>query len=117
VEDRIEFIVGDFFKVVPGLKPDVVFLSPPWGGPQYLDQDVFDLQLMGGCMDGYEVFSVARQLTSNIAYFVPRNTNVEQLSSLAGCGGRVEVEQNILNKKLKTLTAYYGDLVEDEKDY
>lgn len=43
VEDRIEFIVGDFFKVAGDLKADVVFLSPPWGGPKYLNAEVFDL--------------------------------------------------------------------------
>ncbi len=33
VADRIEFICGDFFKVVPELFcADVIFLSPPWGG-------------------------------------------------------------------------------------
>jgi len=111
VEDKIEFIVGDFFKIVPNLKADVVFLSPPWGGPKYLNQEVFDLKLMGGMMDGFSVFSVAKEVTDNIAYFVPRNTNVEQLACLAGKGGKVEVEQNLLNKKTKTLTAYYRDLV------
>ena len=30
---------------------------------------------------------------------------------------RVEVEQNLLNRKFKTLTAYYGDLVEEEQEY
>ncbi|KAH3698318.1 hypothetical protein DPMN_085837 [Dreissena polymorpha] len=46
VEDRIEFIVGDFLKVGPTLRADVVFLSPPWGGPQYLAADIFDLETM-----------------------------------------------------------------------
>ena len=37
VADRIEFIVGDFFDVVPNITAaDVIFLSPPWGGPDYL---------------------------------------------------------------------------------
>lgn len=36
VGDRIEFIVGDFLKLAPSLKANIVFLSPPWGGPQYL---------------------------------------------------------------------------------
>ena len=37
VTDRIEFIIGDFFQVVPHLYgADVIFLSPPWGGPKYL---------------------------------------------------------------------------------
>lgn len=46
VEDRIQFIQGDFLKVASKLKADVVFLSPPWGGPTYLDVDVFDLETM-----------------------------------------------------------------------
>lgn len=46
VEDRIEFIQGDFLKIVPTLTADVVFLSPPWGGPDYLTADVFDLETM-----------------------------------------------------------------------
>lgn len=41
VADRIEFIVGDFFQVAPLLKADVVFLSPPWGGPNYLKKKVW----------------------------------------------------------------------------
>lgn len=32
VEDRIEFICGDFMTLIPKLKADAVFLSPPWGG-------------------------------------------------------------------------------------
>lgn len=36
VANRIEFIIGDYLKLCDSLKGDVVFLSPPWGGPQYL---------------------------------------------------------------------------------
>ena len=39
-----------------------------------------------------------------------------QLTSLAGPGGRVEVEQNFLNHKLKTITAYFGELIDDDDD-
>ena len=30
---------------------------------------------------------------------------------MAGPGGRVEVEQNLLNGRAKTITAYYGGLI------
>ena len=46
VTERIEFIVGDYLKVAPYLKADVVFLSPPWGGPKYLEAETFDLATM-----------------------------------------------------------------------
>ncbi|KAF8792852.1 Trimethylguanosine synthase like protein [Argiope bruennichi] len=53
----------------------------------------------------------AKQITNNVALFVPRNTVINQLVQLAGEGNHVEIEQNALNKKVKTITAYYGDLV------
>ncbi|XP_070555121.1 uncharacterized protein [Ptychodera flava] len=109
VADRIEFIVGDYLQLAPYLKADVVFLSPPWGGPDYLDAEVFDLDAMM-TTSGIKIFQKTTDITSNIAYFVPRNTNIEQLASLAGSGNKVEIEQNWLNQKLKTITAYYGEL-------
>jgi len=33
-------------QIAPTLQADIVFLSPPWGGPQYLKADVFDLETM-----------------------------------------------------------------------
>ncbi|KAI8499355.1 Trimethylguanosine synthase [Branchiostoma belcheri] len=106
VADRIEFLQGDYLRLAGGLKADVVFLSPPWGGPDYLTADVFDIKTM-------MIFEKTKHITDNIAYFVPRNADVEQLVSLSGPGGKVEVEQNFLNRKLKTVTAYYGELVDD----
>ncbi|XP_069126871.1 trimethylguanosine synthase-like isoform X2 [Argopecten irradians] len=112
VEDRIEFICADFLKVAPLVKADVVFLSPPWGGPDYLNEEVFDLETMMD-LKASDIFEVSQKITNNIAFFVPRNSDFEQLTALAGLGGQVEVEQNLLNNKLKTITAYYGDLVLD----
>jgi len=110
VAHKIEFIVGDFFQVVPHLVADAIFLSPPWGGPEYLRQRTYDLHHMGNQdhMDGFEVFSAAKRVTPNIAFFVPRNTPITQLSTL----GKVKVEQNLVNHKIKTVTAYYGNLSE-----
>ncbi|GFS17258.1 trimethylguanosine synthase-like [Elysia marginata] len=48
VADRIEFILGDFLKLAPSLQADVVFLSPPWGGPEYVNTKVYDLDNMAG---------------------------------------------------------------------
>ena len=55
VEDRIQFIVGDYMQLASSLKADVVFLSPPWGGPDYLEADVFDIKTMIE-LDGYASF-------------------------------------------------------------
>ncbi|TDH06221.1 hypothetical protein EPR50_G00131480 [Perca flavescens] len=46
VADRIDFLQGDFLQLAPRLRGNVVFLSPPWGGPDYLTAEVFDIKTM-----------------------------------------------------------------------
>jgi hypothetical protein len=67
VADRIEFILGDYLTLLLALflsfhiyleltvvhQADVVFLSPPWGGPEYINRPYFSLGLMP--INGYEL--------------------------------------------------------------
>ena len=86
-----------------------MFLSPPWGGPEYLNRHRYNLHEMGGSMDGFKVFSIAKSVTPNLALFVPKNTNLQQLKYLSGStGGKVNVAKIVMNKKTKVMTAYYG---------
>ncbi|KAF7994062.1 hypothetical protein HCN44_011331 [Aphidius gifuensis] len=110
VEDRIEFIVGDFFQVSEKLIADVVFLSPPWGGPEYALSETFDLDNILPPIGGQGLFDAARKISDHVAYFLPRNVDTIQIAMLAGPGGGVELEQNFLDKKLVSLTAYFGEL-------
>jgi len=52
VADQIEFVCGDFMVLAADLQADVVFLSPPWGGPDYATAEIFNIQTMI-CPDGY----------------------------------------------------------------
>ncbi|XP_074997938.1 trimethylguanosine synthase isoform X2 [Calonectris borealis] len=113
VADQIEFVCGDFMVLAADLQADVVFLSPPWGGPDYATAEIFDIQTMI-CPDGFEIFRLSKKITNNIVYFLPRNADIDQVASLAGPGGKVEIEQNFLNNKLKTITAYFGDLIRND---
>ncbi|XP_031696518.1 trimethylguanosine synthase-like [Anarrhichthys ocellatus] len=115
VADRIDFLQGDFLQLAPRLHGDVVFLSPPWGGPNYLTAEVFDIKTMMQ-PEGFEIFRLAKLISDNIVYFLPRNADMDQIASLAGPGGKVEVEQNILNNKLKTVTAYFGSLIKPDSE-
>ncbi|CAM5090075.1 unnamed protein product [Eretmochelys imbricata] len=125
VADQIDFICGDFMLLASHIKADVVFLSPPWGGPDYATAEIFDVRTMIS-PDGYplkvllffpllvstfEIFRLSQKITNNIVYFLPRNADIDQVASLAGPGGQVEIEQNFLNNKLKTITVYFGDLI------
>uniref|UniRef100_A0A0P5XR90 Trimethylguanosine synthase n=1 Tax=Daphnia magna TaxID=35525 RepID=A0A0P5XR90_9CRUS len=84
-----------------------------WGGPKYLEAPQFNLEDMQP--NGFEIFKAARRITPNLAYFLPRNTNVDQVIELAASDGKAEIEQNILNNKVKTITAYYGELIRDSE--
>lgn len=113
VEDRIEFIVGNFLLLAPKLIADVVFLSPPWGGPQYLKDETFDINNILAPLGGTALYDTSKKITEHVAYFLPKNVDTMQLAMLAGPGGAVEVEQNFLDKKLIALTAYYGELINE----
>ncbi len=53
------------------LQADVVFYSPPWGGPEYAHQAVYDVQLMGG--QGFGLKQVGTQ-ASQLSRLVQRHT-------------------------------------------
>ncbi|XP_011334640.1 trimethylguanosine synthase isoform X1 [Ooceraea biroi] len=110
VEDKIEFIIGDFFALAPSLRGDVVFLSPPWGGPDYIKQKVFNLDTILPPQGGKMLFHMARQITNNVAYYLPRNTDMLQLIRLVEDVGHLEITQYKLDGKLKSCTLYCGDL-------
>lgn len=57
---------------------DAVFLSPPWGGPSYLQEKNFDLAIHVE-PNGLDIFRVAKRISANICYFLPRNTQVKQV--------------------------------------
>ncbi|KAH9303971.1 hypothetical protein KI387_008375, partial [Taxus chinensis] len=83
VADYIDFIVGDFFQLAPSLKADVVFLSPPWGGPDYLKVESYNIQDMLRPKDGFSLFKAAQMIAPNIVMFLPRNVDLNQLAELA----------------------------------
>lgn len=67
--------------ILPTLKADAVFLSPPWGGPTYQRAKTFDLHTMiPPPLTAVEMFRKARAVTPNVVFFLPRNVDIEQVS-------------------------------------
>ncbi|KAJ2443843.1 Trimethylguanosine synthase [Coemansia sp. RSA 2424] len=115
VADRIEFVLGDFYQLAPMLKADVVFMSPPWGGPEYTSAEVFDLDMMP-FHSAQEWLDRARMVSKNIVYFMPRNCDPVQLADLYP-GAPCEIELNYTRGFLKAITVYYNDVaLVDEGD-
>ena len=123
---------------------DVIFLSPPWGGVDYELAGEFHLQSIRLCsqgeeegkndasdakalVNGQDLLELAQkalpiaseQCQGKLAMFLPRNTNGMTLAQSAWTAGfeEIELEQNYLCGKLKTLTMYYGqDVVQKDEE-
>ena len=109
VADRIQFICADFMAIAHRLRADVVFLSPPWGGPAYARESTFDLDTMMGGLDGAAVLRAALGAAPNAAYFLPKNVDRRRVRALAReAGVPVEIERCQLNGRDKGVVAYYG---------
>lgn len=109
VDERIEFIHGDFGQIAHRLKADVVYMSPPWGGPEYMSMEVYDL----GQMPVYNAkkwVELARLVTKNIVCFLPRNCDPTELAALYPEAEACDVEMNYTGGFLKAVTVYFNDL-------
>ncbi|CAM8983409.1 unnamed protein product [Rhodiola kirilowii] len=110
VDGWIDFIQGNSFAIARTLKADTVYLSPPWGGPEYARSEIYDLKTMLKPYDGYYLFNTVKHIAPNIVMFLPRNVDVGQLVEMAVTSTppwSLEVEKNFLNGKLKAVTAYF----------
>ncbi|CAL5046482.1 unnamed protein product [Urochloa decumbens] len=119
VEDRIEFVVGDFFHLAPSLKADLVFLSPPWGGPSYIQAPVYTLDMLKP-KDGYTTFQAAQKIAPNVIMFLPRTVDisqVEELSWLSCPPLDVVTEESYVQHRLKGITAYFGRAARSPSDH
>ncbi|CAI4054280.1 hypothetical protein SUVZ_16G1300 [Saccharomyces uvarum] len=85
VDDRIWLKQGSWKKLVSEeklskIKYDCVFGSPPWGGPEYLRSDIYDLELHLKPMGITKMLKSFLKLSSNVIMFLPRNSDLGQLS-------------------------------------
>eukprot|EP00871_Galdieria_phlegrea_P003207 jgi/Galph1/3888/GphlegSOOS_G2510.1 len=112
VADKVDFIIGDAFQLFPGLakKVDVMFLAPPWGGPDYENGDFFDFKRF--VYDISTVLDAATRVTPNVAISLPRTCSPRHIAELVPVGQFLEVEYNYLNDKCKTITVYLGNLID-----
>lgn len=156
VDDRIDFILTDYIafartylaRPVERRSIDVIFLSPPWGGPSYLTmspqkekseletvhQQEYSLENIVP-ISGDKLFQLSRRITPNIAFFLPRNVNLTEISNLRKSETRInpnydlvstqrvipneehiEVEEEYMGGKLKAVTCYFGGLVAGQED-
>ena len=88
----------------------VIFASPPWGGPQYKGDKVFDLDTMEP-YSAKVIHGMVREMDS--ALFLPRTSDLRQISRLLdgwgeedSQGRKIEVVQYCIEGASKALVAY-----------
>jgi len=122
VDDRIEFLLGnvmDFMKSLPADSVDVVFLSPPWGGPEYKHTSGFSLAdqvtLYGPAQsthhDGIDLFIEARRVARlGVAYYLPRTCSLASLHRELGVLPTEFERHHVWNTSSTfTVCCYFGD--------
>lgn len=133
VGDAITWINGDSFEYLrllrtspeslgEAIKVDVsktvLFGSPPWGGPGYSTDEVFDLSTMEPY--NLETMHEAYKIMDH-ALFLPRTSDLRQLARLVPDGTKMEVVQYCVQGASKAMVAYIPatkrtDEVADETD-
>ncbi|CAF9939771.1 MAG: hypothetical protein ALECFALPRED_008284 [Alectoria fallacina] len=95
VRDRISWYEGDCFEILrnelAGLgQHSIFFASPPWGGPGYRSDTVFDLAKM----QPYTLTDLLypfQELTEDVVLYLPRTSDIRQLADRPGQGSKTTV--------------------------
>ncbi|KAK5990430.1 Trimethylguanosine synthase [Cladobotryum mycophilum] len=94
-------------KLHPDLRTDIettmIFASPPWGGPGYSTDEVFDLSTMQpyNLNDLYEAYKKMDHVL-----FLPRTSDIRQIAKLAPEDRKIEVIQYCMEGASKAMGAY-----------
>ncbi|KAI9925158.1 hypothetical protein ASPWEDRAFT_45905 [Aspergillus wentii DTO 134E9] len=112
VEDKITWFEGDCFEILKNQLKDlapysIVFASPPWGGPGYRSDWVFNLRTMEpySLAHLYNEFSL---FTEHIVLFLPRTSDLKQLAKVVDDGKKATVMHYCMEGASKALCIYYG---------
>jgi trimethylguanosine synthase len=108
VFDKITWVKADSFSYMannPEIEHSktVIFASPPWGGPGYSTDKIFNL----ATMQPYslkKIHSLCKQMDS--ALFLPRTSDLRQIAKLAPGGRKIDVVQYCMKGASKALVAY-----------
>lgn len=90
---------------------DIIVCSPPWGGPDYLQVDKYDLSKVPSG-DVCELIDLASQITPNIILIIPKNCTKKGIEEI---GKKLQlkccIEDICLHGRLKMKIVYFGDIL------
>lgn len=114
VADQITWVNNDCFSYLSSaasnIEPSktVIFASPPWGGPGYTSEEVFNLSTMLP-YSLKQIHAACKGMES--ALYLPRTSDLRQISRLAPEGEKLEVVQYCMEGASKSLVVYIPAIV------
>ena len=114
VLDNIKFLHGDFLEIAKNEAPiDVIFMSPPWGGPDYVKSKKYDIFTMI-TPDIIKIMETCNEITKNIVLYLPRTAHPAQIAQLfkymPNIQRKVEIQLFCVGPKVKTMACYMGEM-------
>ncbi|KAF2200956.1 S-adenosyl-L-methionine-dependent methyltransferase [Delitschia confertaspora ATCC 74209] len=113
VEKKISWVNGDCFDILPQRYSDmgdkaVLFASPPWGGPGYSTDKVFNLSTMQPYSLDF-IYSRFSRVCKTMVLYLPRTSDLNQIAKFAPEGKKLEVAHYCITGASKALCVYIGD--------
>ncbi|ODQ77846.1 hypothetical protein BABINDRAFT_40730 [Babjeviella inositovora NRRL Y-12698] len=119
VQEKVSFIHADWVEFAQQQEEikrlsstvDIIFSSPPWGGPGYVKNKTFDLDLLQPA-PLKAILQTFLRITNHVGLFLPRNSNLDQLAEatreLLGEEARCRVVYVNLQGYCKGIVALWG---------
>ena len=122
-KDNIKFIHSDFLEMKNKIKADYIFLSPPWGGTEYKNSEVYSIKKFM-FPDITDIVRVSLNVADNIIFFLPRNLDLDELFDICstvrneikeGFGKNIFFDIRIIksNGRIKSLMIIFGHHIKD----
>ncbi len=102
VPDKITFVCGDYFELAPTVDALAVFLDPPWGGPDYINEPAFRLEHFSP--SGIKILECAFLHFSEVVLRVPRTFAFEEFAQF---GKVYTVEDNVSEGRIISRTVFF----------
>ena len=120
---NIKFIHSDFLKMKNKIKADYIFLSPPWGGTEYKNSEIYSIKKFM-YPDITEIIRISLNVADKILFFLPRNLDLDELFDLCSTvkneikeksGENLFFDIKIIksNGRIKSLLITFGHHIKD----
>jgi len=102
VSSLIEFVEGDCMQILPTLKPDSIFLDPPWGGTDY--GNITEFKLSNFEPDGKSLLNLSFSITNSVVMRLPKNFDLDELKRI---NRDYKLQENYLKGQLLHYCVYF----------